>query len=104
MLYAAIRHGPVGDAVLSGYDSKAGARTLGLRERSLLLAYEESPEQIGRISGSGAAMGYWGGVVALFLVLLSKIPAFNSSVPRSSSAIGPGPLSPSRRSPIPALL
>ncbi|TCJ41384.1 molybdopterin cofactor-binding domain-containing protein [Parafrankia sp. BMG5.11] len=32
MLYAAIRHGPVGDAVLSGYDSKAGARTLGLRQ------------------------------------------------------------------------
>ena len=28
------------------------------------------PERIGRISGSGAALGYWGGVVALFLMLL----------------------------------
>jgi isoquinoline 1-oxidoreductase beta subunit len=32
MLYAAIRHGPVGDAELAGYDIKAGARTLGLRQ------------------------------------------------------------------------
>jgi len=31
MLYAAIRHGPVGDTELAGYDAKAGARTLGLR-------------------------------------------------------------------------
>ena len=28
------------------------------------------PERIGRISGSGAALGYWGGVVALFAMLL----------------------------------
>lgn len=28
------------------------------------------PERIGRISGSGAALGYWGGVAALFLMLL----------------------------------
>lgn len=28
------------------------------------------PDRIGRISGSGAAMGYWGGVLALVLVLL----------------------------------
>ncbi|WP_458792260.1 MFS transporter [Yoonia sp. MH D7] len=27
-------------------------------------------EQVGRISGSGAAFGYWGGVVALFIMLL----------------------------------
>lgn len=32
MLYAAIRHGPVGDAELAGYDAAAGARTLGLRQ------------------------------------------------------------------------
>ncbi len=32
MLYAAIRHGPVGDTELVGYDAKAGARTLGLRQ------------------------------------------------------------------------
>ena len=28
------------------------------------------PDRIGRISGSGAALGYWGGVVALFAMLL----------------------------------
>lgn len=28
------------------------------------------PEKIGRISGSGFALGYWGGVVALFIMLL----------------------------------
>jgi len=28
------------------------------------------PDRIGRISGSGAALGYWGGVVALILMLL----------------------------------
>lgn len=27
-------------------------------------------EEVGRISGSGAAMGYWGGVLALFIMLL----------------------------------
>lgn len=32
MLYAAIRHGPVGDAELAGYDAQAGARSLGLRQ------------------------------------------------------------------------
>ncbi len=32
MLYAAIRHGPLGDTELAGYDVKAGARTLGLRQ------------------------------------------------------------------------
>jgi isoquinoline 1-oxidoreductase beta subunit len=32
LLYAAIRHGPVGDAELAGYDAKAGARALGLRQ------------------------------------------------------------------------
>jgi isoquinoline 1-oxidoreductase beta subunit len=32
MLYAAIRHGPVGDTELAGYDVKAGARALGLRK------------------------------------------------------------------------
>ena len=31
MLYAAIRHGPAGDAELASYDAEAGARTLGLR-------------------------------------------------------------------------
>ena len=29
MLYAAIRHGPMGDTELTHYDAKAGARTLG---------------------------------------------------------------------------
>ena len=28
------------------------------------------PDRIGRISGSGAALGYWGGVAALILMLL----------------------------------
>jgi isoquinoline 1-oxidoreductase beta subunit len=32
MLYAAIRHGPVGDSELTGFDAKAGSRTLGLRQ------------------------------------------------------------------------
>jgi isoquinoline 1-oxidoreductase beta subunit len=32
MLYAAIRHGPVGDSELADYNAKAGARTLGLRQ------------------------------------------------------------------------
>ncbi|GGD86221.1 aldehyde dehydrogenase [Tsuneonella deserti] len=32
MLYAAIRHGPAGDTELAGYDIRAGARALGLKQ------------------------------------------------------------------------
>lgn len=37
-------------------------------------------EEIGRISGSGWAMGYWGGVLALFIVLLLMVPAGESGL------------------------
>ena len=37
-------------------------------------------EEIGRISGSGWAMGYWGGVLALFIVLLLMVPAGDSGL------------------------
>ncbi|MGB0854139.1 MAG: MFS transporter, partial [Pikeienuella sp.] len=37
-------------------------------------------DEIGRISGSGWAMGYWGGVLALFIVLLLMVPNGDSGL------------------------
>ncbi len=46
----------------------AGESALNINNAQLPSLAPEA--QIGRISGSGAAMGYWGGVAALFLMLL----------------------------------
>lgn len=41
----------------------------GVNITNALLPGLGTPESVGRISGSGAAFGYWGGVLALFLML-----------------------------------